>query len=81
MKLSKYFFLLLLISITSSLYAQLKPNIVYIYADDLGFGDLGAYGQQKIETPNIDELAKRGMIFTQHYAFPVCAPAGSRKMG
>ena len=40
MKLSKYFFLLLLISITSSLYAQLKPNIVYIYADDLGYGVL-----------------------------------------
>jgi arylsulfatase A len=35
------------------------PNIVYIYADDLGYGDLGWYGQQKIETPNIDELAKK----------------------
>lgn len=52
-----------------------KPNIVYILADDLGYGDLGCYGQQKIETPHIDALAKEGMLFTQHYAFPVCAPS------
>ena len=52
-----------------------KPNIVYIYADDLGYGDLGCYGQTKIETPNIDALAKKGMLFNQHYAFPVCAPS------
>lgn len=54
---------------------QKPPNIVYIYADDLGYGELGCYGQQKIETPNIDKLAKNGMRFTQHYAFPVCAPS------
>lgn len=53
-----------------------KPNIIYILADDLGYGDLGAYGQTKIETPNIDALAKSGMLFTQHYSgAPVCAPA------
>jgi arylsulfatase len=52
-----------------------KPNIVYILADDLGYGDVGAYGQQKIETPNIDALAKNGMLFTQHYALPICAPS------
>ena len=53
-----------------------KPNIVYILADDLGYGELGCYGQQKIETPNIDELAAQGMRFTQHYSgSPVCAPA------
>lgn len=52
-----------------------KPNIVYILADDLGYGELGCYGQQKIETPNIDALAKEGKRFTQHYAFPVCAPS------
>lgn len=51
------------------------PNIIYIYADDLGYGDIGCYGQQKIETPHIDALAKNGMRFTQHYAFPVCAPS------
>lgn len=53
-----------------------KPNIVYILADDLGYNDLGCYGQQIIETPNIDALAASGKIFTQHYtAAPVCAPA------
>jgi arylsulfatase len=52
-----------------------KPNIVYILADDLGYGDIGAYGQKKIETPNIDSLAEEGMMFTQHYAEPVCAPS------
>ncbi|MES1249178.1 MAG: sulfatase-like hydrolase/transferase, partial [Chitinophaga rupis] len=52
-----------------------RPNIVYILADDLGYGDLGCYGQEKIETPNIDRLAKEGMLFTQHYAEPLCAPS------
>jgi arylsulfatase len=45
-----------------------KPNIIYILADDLGYGELGCYGQSKIETPNIDKLAKRGVKFTQHYS-------------
>ena len=45
-----------------------KPNIIYILADDLGYGDLGCYGQKKIETPHIDELARQGMRFTQHYS-------------
>jgi arylsulfatase A len=53
-----------------------KPNIVFILADDLGWGELGCYGQQKIRTPNIDRLAAEGMRFTQHYSgAPVCAPA------
>ncbi len=53
-----------------------KPNIVYILADDLGYGELGCYGQKKIKTPNIDKLAKQGMKFTDHYCgSPVCAPS------
>lgn len=52
-----------------------RPNIVYILADDIGYGDVGPYGQKKIETPNIDALAKNGMMFTQFYALPVCAPS------
>jgi arylsulfatase len=53
-----------------------KPNIIYILADDLGYGDLSCYGQQIIETPNIDQMASEGMRFTQHYSgAPVCAPA------
>lgn len=52
------------------------PNIIYIYADDLGYGELGSYGQQKIKTPNLDRMAAEGMRFTQHYtSTPVCAPA------
>ena len=43
-------------------------NVIYILADDLGYGDLGCYGQEKIATPNIDQLAAEGMKFTQHYA-------------
>jgi arylsulfatase A-like enzyme len=53
-----------------------KPNIIYIYADDLGYGELGAYGQTKIKTPNLDKMAAEGMRFTQHYSSaPVCAPS------
>ena len=52
------------------------PNIIYILADDLGYGELGAYGQEKIKTPNLDRLAAEGMRFTQHYTgAPVCAPS------
>lgn len=47
---------------------QQKPNVIYILADDLGYGDLGCYGQKIIQTPNIDRLASEGMRFTQHYA-------------
>ena len=51
-----------------------RPNIIYILADDLGYGELGCYGQAKIRTPNIDRLAAQGMRFTQHYSgSPVCA--------
>ncbi len=58
--------------------AKRMPNVIFILADDLGYGDLGCYGQQKIETPNIDALAKSGMLFTQHYAgSTVCAPSRS----
>lgn len=52
------------------------PNIIYIYADDLGYGELGCYGQSIIQTPHLDRMAREGMRFTQHYSSaPVCAPA------
>lgn len=52
------------------------PNIIFILADDLGYGDLGCYGQQHFETPHIDRMAAEGMRFTQHYAgSTVCAPS------
>ena len=56
-----------------------RPNVVFILADDLGYADLGCYGQKKIKTPNIDRLAAEGMRFTQSYAGnPVCARRAAR---
>lgn len=58
-----------------------RPNIIFIMTDDLGYGDLGCYGQKKILTPNIDNLASEGMLFTQAYAgSTVCAPSRSSLM-
>src|SRR5215218_6884202 len=52
------------------------PNIVFIMADDLGYGDLSCYGQKKFKTPNIDRLAAEGLRFTDYYAgATVCAPS------
>lgn len=57
-------------------FAQHNPNIILILADDLGYGDVGVYGQKIIETPHIDALASSGMLFRQHYSgAPVCAPS------
>ncbi len=55
--------------------APSKPNIVFILADDLGYGDLGCYGREDIETPHLDAMAQRGVRFTAHYANgPECTP-------
>jgi arylsulfatase A-like enzyme len=60
---------------------QQKPNIVFILADDLGYGDLSCYGQQHFQTPNLDKMAAGGMRFTQHYSgTTVCAPSRSSLM-
>ena len=58
-----------------------SPNIIYILADDLGYGDLSCYGQKLFSTPHIDQLAKQGLLFTQHYSgSTVCAPSRSALM-
>lgn len=58
-----------------------KPNIIYILADDLGYGDVGFNGQAKFATPNIDRLASEGLVFTSHYSgSTVCAPSRSSLM-
>ena len=54
---------------------QAPPNIVYILADDLGYGDVGCYGSTDIETPRIDRLATEGARLTAWYAQPVCTPS------
>jgi arylsulfatase A-like enzyme len=70
-----------LISFLSLESEEKRPNIIYILADDLGYGDLSCYGQQKFSTPNIDRLAKEGMLFTQHYCgCAVSAPSRSSLM-
>lgn len=72
--------LLLLFFLSSALQAE-KPNIVYIIADDLGYGDLSSYGQQHFQTPHIDALGEEGLRFTEHYAGnTVCAPSRSTLM-
>jgi arylsulfatase A-like enzyme len=61
--------------------AQDKPNVIFILADDLGYGDIGCYGQKLIETPNINKLAAAGMKFTNFYSgTSVCAPSRSALM-
>ena len=74
---SKLILALLAIFCTCNISAQTKkPNIIFILADDLGYGDVGCYGQQKIATPNIDRLAKMGVRLTDFYSgSTVCAPA------
>lgn len=53
-----------------------RPNIIYILVDDLGYGDLGCYGQKMLTTPNIDRMGAEGMKFTRHYSgSTVCAPS------
>ncbi len=55
-----------------------RPNVIFILSDDLSWGDLGCFGQEKIKTPHIDKLAREGMLFTQAYAgSAVCAPSRS----
>ena len=81
-KYSKYLFVTHLLSLMSFLSCisnkknieKLKPNIVFIMADDLGFMDLPIYGNKFNESPNISKLASQGLIFSNAYAAPVCSP-------
>lgn len=60
--------------------AQQKPNIIFILADDLGYKDLGCYGNPFIETPVLDKMANNGMLFTEAYAHPACSPSRAALM-
>jgi arylsulfatase A-like enzyme len=74
-KLQLVFFIFFIGTVTN-LYAQQKPNIIIIYADDLGYGDLSCYGATKIQTPNIDALAAHGLRFTNaHSSAATCTPS------
>jgi len=76
-KLSGLFLILFInVVVASNIPEEKRPNIIFIMADDLGYGDLGCYGQQLIKTPNIDKLAAEGLRFTQAYAGgSVCTPS------
>ena len=66
----------ILFLITGSLFAQQKPNVIFILADDLGYGDPSCYGATKISTPNIDKLAQKGIRFTNaHTTSSTCTPS------
>src|SRR5690606_14543823 len=79
--LSSFLFLTLLSCSQPESKSSQKPNIVFIMVDDLGYGDLGVYGQKYIETPSIDKMAAEGVHYTQFYAgSPVCAPSRSAFM-
>lgn len=70
--------LLMAAACTEAIADERRPNIIFILADDLGHGHLGCYGQKKIQTPHIDQLAKEGLRFSQAYAgCTVCAPSRS----
>lgn len=73
----KFFFAsVLFLGLSLSIKAQDKPNVVFIYADDLGYGDVSCYGATKISTPNIDALAKKGVLFTNaHTTSATCTPS------
>jgi arylsulfatase A len=66
---------------SSAIFAADKPNIIFVLGDDIGQGDLGCYGQQKIKTPNLDKMAAEGIRFTQAYSgTTVCAPSRTSLM-
>ncbi len=70
--------LLLSLTLFAGAFAQAKPNLIFIMADDLGYGDLGCFGQKLIKTPRLDQMAKEGMKFTRFYSgSTVCAPSRS----
>lgn len=72
---NKLIFLFLLLAATRA-FSQQRPNILFIYADDLGYGDLSCYGATKIQTPNIDRLAKEGLRLTNgHSTASTCTPS------
>src|SRR5690349_24438470 len=80
------FFLLVFAQLAMSLpshrlIAQRRPNIIFIYADDMGYGDLGCYGARSIKTPNLDRMASEGLRLTSFYSVsPICTPSRAALM-
>lgn len=73
--------LLILTQLQPKVWAQRQPNIIFIYADDLGYGDIGCYGAKSIKTPNLDRMAAEGLRLTSFYSVaPVCTPSRAALM-
>ena len=71
-----FLFVLLFLSCTKNKNMDVRPNVILLLADDLGYNELGSYGQEFIATPNLDQLAKDGLRFTNFYAGnAACAPS------
>lgn len=68
--------ILLLAGMTALAQPAQRPNVVFIYADDIGYGDLSCYGTSRVETPNVDRLASQGLRFTNaHTTSATCTPS------
>ncbi len=66
----------LLMGTAHAVIGQESPNILFVYIDDMGYGDLACYGNKNVETPHIDRLANEGIRFTQYYSnAPICSPS------
>ena len=76
----KRFPLILLALCAVSLSAKEKPNLVLIFIDDMGYGDIGPYGSKLNRTPNLDRMAKEGRKLTSFYAAPVCSASRAQLM-
>lgn len=73
---SLFFGTALLSTLSGALNGQNSPNILFVFIDDMGYGDLACYGNKNVETPHIDRLAKEGVRFTQYYSSaPICSPS------
>jgi arylsulfatase A len=75
MNVALIFYFLIVIFSPICLHAQSRPNIIFILADDMGYKDLGSYGNPYNETPSLDKMAKEGMRFSEAYATPACSPS------
>lgn len=76
MKKSLILCLILLSALSKFVFGKERPNILFIFIDDMGYGDLGCYGNKQVETPNIDKLAGEGIRFSKFYVnAPICSPS------
>ncbi|MFA6314451.1 MAG: sulfatase-like hydrolase/transferase, partial [Sterolibacterium sp.] len=57
-----------------------QPNVIFVLADDLGYGDLGAHGHPRLKTPNLDQLSRESLRFTDHHVAPMCTPTRGELM-